>query len=97
VFHLDGRYVSRSAGSKILTKAGRQIGLSSVGFHALRHWCASTLLGAGTNPAYVAQVMGHDVATLLRTYAHCLPSDSDRVRHVMDAQLAFRDRDEAAS
>jgi integrase len=97
VFSLNDRYVSRSAGSKILTRAGRQIGVPNVGWQALRHWSATTLLSAGTNPAYVAQVMGHDVATLLRTYAHCLPSDSDRVRHVMDAQLARQDRDEAVS
>jgi integrase len=87
VFHLNGRYVSRSAGSKLLTRAGLSVGLSNVGWHDLRHFKASTLLSHGVNPAYVAERMGHDVATLLRTYSHSLPRDDDRVRALVDDQL----------
>jgi integrase len=40
------------------------------GLHALRHIVVSTMLGLGIPPETVAQVTGHDVATLRRFYAH---------------------------
>jgi integrase len=43
VFHLDGRYVSRSSGSKLLVGAGHAAGLSKVGWHDFRHFHASVL------------------------------------------------------
>jgi integrase len=98
VFHLDGRYVSRSAGAKAISRAGRAVGLPQVGWHDARHYHASFLLSEGVNPAYVAERLGHSVETLLRTYAHALPRDDDRVRALVDQALAAsQDRDEAAS
>jgi integrase len=88
VFHLDGRYVSRSVGAKAISRAGRAVGLPQVGWHDARHYHASMLLSQGVNPAYVADRLGHDVATLLRTYAHALPRDDDRVRAIVDGTLA---------
>jgi integrase len=88
IFHADGRYVSRSAGPKAISKAGRQIGLPNVGWHDLRHSHASMLLSQGVNPAYVAERLGHSVETLLRTYAQSLPRDDDRVRALVDQALA---------
>jgi len=32
--------------------------------------------------------LGHDVATLLKTYAHVIRSDDDRVRAIVDETLA---------
>jgi hypothetical protein len=32
------------------------------------------------SPALVAERLGHDVATLLKTYAHVIRKDEDRVR-----------------
>jgi integrase len=98
VFHTDGHYVTRSAGAKAISRAGRATGLSSVGWHDLRHYQASTLLSQGVNPAYVAERLGHSVETLLRTYAHSLPRDDDRVRALVDQALAVpEDRGQAAS
>jgi hypothetical protein len=39
------------------------------------------------SPALVAERLGHDVATRLRTYAHVIRSDDDRVRSIVDASL----------
>jgi integrase len=89
IFHLDGRPVSRSAGAKIIAKAAREAGLGAVTWHSLRHFCATLLLSSAVNPAHMAQVMGHRVETLLAVYAHCLPSDSDRVRQVVDSALSI--------
>jgi hypothetical protein len=53
---------------------------------------------SGVNPASVAEPLGHDVATLLRTYAHDLPRDDDRMRVLVDQALAScQGRDEAGS
>jgi integrase len=98
VFHLDGRYVSRSAGAKAISRAGRAVGLPQVGWHDARHYQASMLLSQGVNPAYVADRLGHSVETLLRTYAHSLPRDDERVRGLVDQALAVpKDCDEVAS
>jgi hypothetical protein len=56
------------------------------------------LVSQGVNPAYVAKRLGHSVQTLLKTYAHSLPRDDDRVRVLVDLALAAsQGRDEAAS
>jgi len=38
-------------------------------------------------PALVAERLGHDVVTLLKTYAHVIRKDEDRVRGIIDATL----------
>jgi hypothetical protein len=40
------------------------------------------------SPALVAERLGHDVKTLLATYAHVIRADDDRVRAIVDATLA---------
>jgi hypothetical protein len=45
------------------------------------------LLSRGISPALVAERLGHDIKTLLRTYAHVICSDEDRVRAVVDDVL----------
>jgi integrase len=56
-------------------------------WHDLRHHHASVLLSAGVSPALVAERLGHDIQTLLRTYAHVIRQDEDRVRAVVDEAL----------
>jgi site-specific recombinase XerD len=62
-------------------------GLEGVTWHALRHHHASMLLSAGVSPALVAERLGHDLQTLLRTYSHVIRSDEDRVRAIVDDAL----------
>jgi integrase len=57
-------------------------------WHSLRQYHASVLLSAGVSPALVAERLGHDVVTLMRTYSHVVRSDEDRVRAIIDARFA---------
>jgi integrase len=48
---------------------------------------ASVLLSKRVSPALVAERLGHDLKTLLRTYAHVIRQDEDRVRAIVDVTL----------
>ena len=88
VFHtMRGTPVSRVLGGDYIRAAVKRAALSSVTWHSLRHYHASTLLSAGVSPALVAERLGHDIQTLMRTYAHVVRSDDDRVRAVVDEHL----------
>ena len=39
------------------------------------------------SPALVAERLGHDIKTLMRTYAHVIRSDEDRIRSIVDESL----------
>lgn len=71
----------------------KRAALSSVTWHSLRHHHASTLLSAGVSPALVAERLGHDIQTLMRTYAHVVRSDDDGVRAVVDEHLGVSAED----
>lgn len=87
VFHIDGRPVARSMASKYIRQAAKVAKLKGHTWHDLRHHHASTLLAEGINPAKVAERLGHDLKTLLATYAHVMPRDDDRVRSIVDETL----------
>ena len=101
-FHtLPGGMVVRAVASKYARRAGVASGLGRLvpvkgkqwkryegpGWHDLRHHHASVLLSQGVSPAYVAERLGHDIKTLLRTYAHVIRQDEDRVRSIVDGVL----------
>jgi integrase len=86
VFHLDGRSVVRNVASKYMRNAAAGAGVEAT-WHSLRHHHASVLLSAGVSPALVAERLGHDVKTLLTTYAHVIRPDEDRVRVIVDESL----------
>jgi integrase len=55
------------------------------GFHALRHFYASTLLDAGETITALAAYLGHsDPGFTLRTYTHLMPSSEERTRRAVD-------------
>lgn len=56
-------------------------------WHDLRHHHAAMLLSRGVSPALVAERLGHDIKTLLSTYAHVIRQDEDRVRAIVDETL----------
>lgn len=102
VFHVDGRTVHRGTGWKYVSKAGVASGVGKLvpvdgatdrstyvgpSWHDLRHHHASVLLSHGVSPALVAERLGHDIKTLMRTYAHVIRSDEDRVRSIVDDSL----------
>ncbi len=50
-----------------------------IDFHDLRHTHASMLLQNGANPKAVAERLGHDVRTLMETYAHIMPNIQEEI------------------
>lgn len=56
--------------------------------HDLRHWHASQLVGAGEDPALVAERLGHrDATTTMRWYAHALPEADRRAAGIIGGAL----------
>lgn len=77
--------------SNVFRKSFRPIleaaGLPEIRFHDLRHTSASIMLAKGLNPKVVAQRLGHDVVTLLKTYAHVLPGDDLAAAGLFDGMI----------
>ncbi|TDQ04676.1 tyrosine-type recombinase/integrase [Labedaea rhizosphaerae] len=62
------------------------------GFHALRHFYASTLLDAGETITALASYLGHaDPGFTLKVYTHLLPSSKQRTRQAVDDVLGDPD------
>ena len=87
IFHSKGRAISRAMVSKNIRKAAQGAGLEGKTWHDLRHHHASVLLSQGVSPVLVAERIGDDLSTLLRTYAHVIRKDDDRVRAIVDETL----------
>lgn len=69
-----------------LEKAGVERVPRMDGFHALRHFYASTLLDAGETITALASYLGHaDPGFTLRVYTHLLPSSKERTCRAVDA------------
>jgi len=61
---------------RILLPAAARAGLTGVGFHTLRHTCASMLIEAGLSPLRLQRWMGHHSPTFtLETYGHLIDGD----------------------
>jgi integrase len=59
--------------------------LASVRFHDCRHTAASLLLSAGMSLRAVSRRLGHAKPEMtLRVYAHCLPTDDERLSEELD-------------
>lgn len=72
-------------------RACRAVGISGLGYHALRHTFASTLLSRGVSVKAVADWLGHGTPMItLATYAHLMPADAEVARSVLDSALAPR-------
>lgn len=63
---------------RILVPAAKRAGLPRVGFHALRHTCASMLVERGLSPLRLQRWMGH----------HSAAYTLDVYGHLIDAELA---------
>lgn len=64
--------------------------LPSIGFHGLRHTCATLLLASGIDIREVAARLGHaETSTALNIYIHSLPSSDKAAAAKMDSILAI--------
>ncbi len=73
---------------KVFKAVLAQAGLPEIRFHDLRHLCATLHLMAGTNPAVVAQILGHSTVVLtLNTYSHILTPVQDEAAERMGKLL----------
>ncbi|MCE3551273.1 site-specific integrase [Pseudonocardia sp. RS11V-5] len=74
-------------GNKVFTAAAVKAGLpDSTTSHDLRHHYASVLLASGQSVVAVAELLGHENASLvLSTYGHLLPGSEDVARRAIDA------------
>jgi integrase len=88
VFHHGDGFWRRDLLAKQMKATAARAHLDGITWHSLRHHHASVLLSAGVSPALVAERLGHDVGTLMQTYAHVIRSDDDRVRAVVEASFA---------
>ena len=84
-----GSPIGRSDANEIWSKAAKGLGLRPrSGWHDLRHFHASALIGAGLSPRAVADRLGHaDPSETLGTYAHLWPSDQERAVSAIDGIL----------
>lgn len=81
-----GRYATTSTFGNAFRATRERAGIDSKWrFHDLRHYAASEMLGAGLSVPAVAAILGDTPTTVLRTYAHFVASDEDKVRLVQRA------------
>ena len=70
---MPGRAGFRATGE---AAAAERAGLTGVGFHTLRHTCASMLIESGLSPLRLQRWMGHhSPAFTLETYGHLIDGD----------------------
>jgi integrase len=77
-------------GNKVFVPAAERAGLpAGTTTHDLRHHFASLLLASGQSVIAVAELLGHENATLvLSTYGHLMPGGDDLARKAVDAAWA---------
>jgi integrase len=88
--NVDGGPIRRTGLQAQWSKVRREIELPAElrGWHSLRHYAITRLIGAGVNPDYVRQFAGHSTLTeTLNTYAGFWPSDADNAREALTAAL----------
>ena len=66
----------------------RQAGLPDIGFHDLRHTCATLLLTKGIHPKIVSEMLRHSsIAITLDTYSHVIPGLGEVAASAMEDAL----------
>ena len=70
----------------------KDVGLTHVRLHDLRHWAATSLLSEGTPAATVSKRLGHArTSTTLDKYAHWMPAQDKDAADSLDALLGWTD------
>ena len=93
---LDGNPTRPGSMSEMWRKVRKEVGISGVRFHDLRHSAATLLLLAGVAPHVVSERLGHStVGFTLNTYAHVLPSQQAEAAEKLAAMLGGTKRNRA--
>ena len=72
--------INKATARGIFNQTIQKAGLPKIRIHDLRHTHASLLLSSGVSIVAVSNRLGHaNIATTLKTYAHIMPSDEDRI------------------
>ena len=79
-----GRRYTPMAATNAFQRLARKAKLSTTRLHDLRHHAATSLLRGGTAPALVAEIMGHKLETLLRTYTREIPDAQREKRGTLE-------------
>lgn len=79
VFDRFGKFIHPHDVWRSFVNESTSLGLKRMKLHGLRHTHASILLDRGFNAKVVAERLGDTVETVLRTYAHVLPSMQQEV------------------
>lgn len=66
------KVISNGAANKALESILKELKIEPISVHGLRHTHASVLLYQKASYNYVAERLGHDVETLMKTYAHIM-------------------------
>ena len=79
----DPRLVARRA-----ERAWTAAGVTPIGFHPLRHTCASIFIAAGVNAKALSTFLGHaSISITLDRYGHLFPGSGDEAVALVDAYL----------
>jgi hypothetical protein len=79
--------------AQVFTPAAKAVGIEKPRPYDLRHSFASLLFAEGTNPAEIAEQMGHSLQTLLNTYTHVIEELRGQPRRSAEALIReARDR-----
>ena len=82
---LDRRYITTHRFKPLI----KQAGLPKIGFHDLRHTCATLLLTKNVNPKIVSEMLGHaSISITLDTYSHVLPNMQNSAAKAMEDALS---------
>lgn len=83
--NLSGEYMHPNHMGEKFRKLLKEVGLSHIRFHDLRHSAASILLCMEVNIKVIQELLGHsDISITLRTYSHLLPSMQKEVVDTWD-------------
>jgi integrase len=83
----DGGPIHPASATRACGRLRRRADIPSGGMHTLRHSAATIMLTSGIPVHVVATRLGDDPATVLRTYAHLIPTSDQQAADVVAAAV----------
>jgi integrase len=90
IFHRpDGRPLSHGISEHALNRTCKRAGLRHIGWHTLRHTCASQLAQLRGNSLEAQRILGHTSIAMTERYTHIVPSTLHDAVAELDAAAAL--------